>query len=63
MWETNNNLLAQADAIVKIKAMGTEAGYATYKVYYDGKVIATPSDLPESVDMTLVSIGQMADQA
>lgn len=58
------NLVSRADSQAKIVAKAKEAGIkGAFKVYYDGRSVASPSDLPETVDMRLVKVSEVYDQA
>lgn len=63
-WDNNSNTVSRDEAQVKIKALATEKGIkGAFKVFYDGEVIADPSDLPDQVDMTLIKVSNTLDQA
>lgn len=68
-WETtepvvNTNLVARAEAEPRIKALAVEQGIdGTFKVFYDGAMISSPSQLPEQVDMTKVRVSEVMNQA
>lgn len=65
-WDTNpttDGLLAREDAIAAIKQKATEAGLTTFKVFYDGQMVAGPSDLPARVDMSKVRVSEVLNQA
>lgn len=62
--EENEDLVSRDVAKNRIKELAISKGYrGAFKVLYDGAVIGSPEDLPESVDMDLVSISAKLDQA
>ena len=61
-WDAVSTVTRE-EAKAKILAEAASKGYSTFKVYYDGNIIESPSSLPEAVDMSKVEIGQKADQA
>jgi hypothetical protein len=67
MWDqtsNSSNLVSRAEAIKQTFAKAKELGYKdTFKVRYDGHDVVTPNDLPEQVDMTLVTIASVLNQA
>jgi hypothetical protein len=65
-WDTANggNLVPRAEAEPKIKALALAQGIdGTFKVFYDGAMISTPSQLPEQVDMSKVRVSEVMNQA
>lgn len=63
-WNTQTSRVSKADAIAKIKDMAEEQGLSgAFKVYYDSNQIATPEDLPAEVDMRLVQVSAVLNQA
>lgn len=63
-WNNSEATVTRQEAITKINTMATEKGYrGTFKVLYDGNVVANPSDLPEQVVMSKVQISAVLDQA
>ena len=62
--EVNDNLVTKAIAKTKIKELAIEKGYrGAFKVLYEGEVIGSPEDLPDMVDMELVTVSAKLDQA
>lgn len=63
-FNTEETGVTRAVAIEKITALAKEKGYkGAFKVLYNGSIIADPSELPESVDMSKVKIANVLDQA
>lgn len=65
-WDTasNSNLVPRADAEGKIKQLAVDQGIdGTFKVFYDGAMISSPSQLPEQVDMSKVRVSEVMNQA
>ena len=60
----SSNTVPRADAIKKITELAVEQGLkGTFKVFYNGSIVADPSNLPEQVDMDKVSVSAVMDQA
>lgn len=63
-WNTNDGLVSREEAQPKIQELATKQGIrGTFKVFYDGQIVANPTDLPERVDMKLVKVSAVMDQA
>lgn len=65
-WNTSgeNTMVTKAEAADKIKKLAEDKGLkGTFKVFYDGEIVADPNDLPDSVDMKLVEVSAVLDQA
>ena len=65
-WDTNagNVAVPRDQAITKIKDMAIAEGITgAYKVFYAGTIIASPTDLPELVDMRNVRVSSVLDNA
>ena len=62
-WTNDDGIISKEEAIAKFKADSTAAGYVDYKVFYDGNQVVRPSDLPERVDYSKISISAVMDQA
>lgn len=66
-WEVNGGqTVSKQEAATRIQAMAREQGYAagaTIKVFYDGRQIVTPADLPEQVDLSKVTISNVLNNA
>lgn len=60
----SNSLVPRSEAIGKITQMAIDEGLkGTFKVLYNGSVVADPSNLPEQVDMSKVQVSAVLDQA
>jgi len=60
----SSNLLPRADAIKAITAKAIAQGLkGTFKVLYEGNIVADPSNLPDQVDMDEVQVSAVMDQA
>lgn len=56
--------IPRAEAITQIKQMARDQGLGgQFKVKYKGEAVASPSDLPEMVEMGQVSLYASLDQA
>jgi hypothetical protein len=59
-------LIPKQEAVGKIqekaRAQGFAAG-ATIKVFYDGRQVVTPADLPDQVDMNKIEISSVLNNA
>lgn len=63
-WNANENLVEREAAEAKIAEMARTKGIkGTFKVFYDGEIVADPTDLPDMVDMTKVKVSAVLDQA
>jgi hypothetical protein len=64
-WEvTNSNTVSRDEAIKKIEEMAKSDGYkGGFKVSYDGEQIVRKADLPDQVDMSLVRISSLLNNA
>jgi len=64
-WNTaSSTLVPRSEAEPKIKALAVAQGIdGTFKVFYDGAMISTPSQLPEMVDMGKVRVSEVMNQA
>lgn len=67
-WETVNTpvegAVSRNDAIDRIKVQAREDGITgSFKVFYNEQLIANPIDLPEQVDMNLVRVSAVHDNA
>jgi hypothetical protein len=65
-WETTGAVptVTRAEAETKIKALAVAQGIdGTFKVFYNGAMISTPSQLPEAVDMSKVRVSEVMNQA
>jgi len=65
-WSTDSNdgMIAREDAVSEIKRLAESKGLSgAFKVYYEGEQIVTTNDLPERVNMDLVQVSAMMDQA
>ena len=59
VWNTeqDGNMIPRAQAIEKIVAMAEEQGIrGDFKVYYNNELVADPQNLPDTVDITKVSV-------
>ena len=62
-WSSGGGI-PRVEAIAKIEEMARSKGYTgAFKVFYDGEIIADPSDLPDSVIMAKVKVSAVLDQA
>lgn len=62
-WRADETV-AKAEAITKIKEMAKAKGYkGAFKVFYDGEILANPSDLPAQVEMSKITLSAVMDQA
>ena len=62
-WNVDNTV-SKEEAQGETEDMAREQGIkGAFKVFYDGSMISTPTDLPERVDMSKVSISAVLDQA
>ena len=61
--QTNNEIMTKAEALNYLRELSQAEGYTTYKVFYDGVEVVRPSDLPDLVERTKVSIGPVLNQA
>ena len=60
----SSSTISRADAVKQITELALEQGLkGTFKVFYDGSIIADPSNLPDQVDMDKVEISAVMDQA
>lgn len=58
------SLLSREEAFDAINRKAREEGInGSYKVFYNGQIVAGPSDLPETVNMELVRVSAMFDNA
>jgi hypothetical protein len=65
-WDNsqNNNIVTRDQARTKIMEKAREEGYdGAFKVFYEGKMIADPANLPEQVDMSKITVSEVLDQA
>ena len=63
VWNANTTI-SRDEARPQIEEMAREQGIAgAFKVFYDGELCATPSDLPEQIDMNKVRVSAVLDQA
>lgn len=63
-WKAKDKEIPKEDAKDAILTLAEEQGLkGTFKVYYDGTLIADPDDLPETVDMSKVKVAAVLDQA
>lgn len=63
-FNTESSLTPRAEAIGKITELATSKGLkGTFKVLYNGSVVADPSNLPDQVDMSKVQVSAVLDQA
>ena len=67
-WETAatpvEGLIARNDAITRITVQAREDGITgSFKVFYNEQLVANPTDLPEQVDMNLVRVSAVHDNA
>lgn len=61
---TNPNEVTREQAEGKIKELATSKGIkGSFKVFYNDRLIEDPSNLPETVDMTKVTVSAKLDQA
>lgn len=62
--ETPVTTIPRAQAEAKIKELAVEQGIdGTFKVFYNDQMISSPSQLPEQVDMNLVRVSEVMNQA
>ena len=62
-WEINETL-NRDEAIRKINEQAVSEGIGgSFKVYYNGNLIATPNDLPEQVDMRGIRVSAVLNNA
>lgn len=60
----NDNLVSREEAISQITDMAKDEGYTgSFKVFYDGQMVADPADLPERVDMDKIRLSETLSQA
>jgi parvulin-like peptidyl-prolyl isomerase len=64
-WSTPvTTTVARNEAITQIQAQAREEGIrGSFKVYYNDQLIANPNDLPEQVNMDLVRVSAVLDNA
>lgn len=63
-FTTENNDVTKAEAKALIVTLAKDQGIkGAFKVFYNNVLMATPDDLPESVDMGLVRVSAVLDQA
>lgn len=66
-WNTEDNapeMLTREAAQTAIAAKAREEGITgSFKVYYNGSLVSSPNDLPASVNMSLVRVSAMFDNA
>jgi len=64
VWETGSALIPKADAITAIQKMAKDQGLkGTFKVFYEGNIVADPNNLPDQVNMEEVEVSAVLDQA
>ena len=67
MWDaasTNSiNMITRDEAVRKIGEDARNQGLNTWKVFYNGAIVATPSDLPDMVDYSMVTLSAVLNQA
>lgn len=62
--EDGNNLVPRDEAMNQIKDKAREQGIrGAFKVFYAGEMVSTPTSMPAMVDMDLVRVSEMLDQA
>ncbi len=62
-WETQESL-SRDDALKAISDKAKDEGISgAFKVYYNGRLIATPEDLPDQVDMRDVRVSSVLNNA
>lgn len=62
-WNTTR-MLSRAEAQTAIADKAREEGISgSFKVYYNGALVSSPNDLPESVNMDFVRVSAMFDNA
>lgn len=60
----DGNTVSRDAAKATIIKMATDQGIkGAFKTFYDGKLIATPADLPEQVTISLIKVSAVLDQA
>ncbi len=63
IWETGQTV-SREEAKGKIIELATSQGIkGAFKTFYDGKLIATPADLPDTVTLNLIKVSAVLDQA
>lgn len=63
-WNTENNEVSRATAIEEIQSRAKEQGITgSFKVFYNGAMIATPDELPETVNLDLIKVSAMLNNA
>lgn len=67
-WNTgdapNTNLVSRDEARSRIHQMAKDEGYdGAFKVFYEGKMIADPANLPDQVDISKITVSEVLDQA
>lgn len=63
-FNTEGSLVPRAQAIEQITKKAVDQGLkGTFKVLYNGTIVADPSNLPEQVDMSKVQVSAVLDQA
>lgn len=63
-WNTGAATISREEAQTKITEKArTEGITGSFKVYYDGRMISSPTDLPAQVDMSKVRVSSMLDNA
>lgn len=64
VWNAENNTISRDEAKTKILEMAKAEGIkGAFKVFYNGELVSTPSNLPEQVEMDKVSVSAVLDQA
>ncbi len=64
VWNSNDGNVTKAEAKSLIVGMAKDDGIkGAFKVFYDGALMTTPDDLPDSVDMAKVTVSAVLDQA
>ena len=63
-FNTESSLIPRADAIKAITQQAIDEGLkGTFKVLYNGNIVADPANLPDQVDMDKVQVSAVMDQA
>lgn len=63
-WNVNENMVPreQAEKICNDLAKSKNIR-GSYKVFYNGNIVESPADLPETFDKTLIKVSATLDQA
>lgn len=64
-WDASSSTTVTRDvAKARIIEMAKEEGYTgAFKVFYEGTMVTDPSNLPEQVDLSKITVSEVLDQA